>query len=358
MAQPWHWFAGFNYYYNASLALVGVLGVATSLSILFNILNFIYLYLLRPSSLGRYLHPTDGKPAWALVTGASDGLGRQFAHELAARGFNVIVHGRNPTKLEAVRDELASAFPERSFRLLVADISAVPCLRCQSGARQTTKAPIPTPGLETVDFVDFEAIAASLSDINLTVLINNAGGGVRNSSGQPTFHPLQTFPQSTVLGNVNVNAVFPLLLLHKLIPQLIRNAPALAINIGSMADQGMPFLSFYGPSKTFSMGVAGALALEMALEARDVEVLGVRLGEVTGVSHYKAAPGVFSPSAQTMARAALDKVGCGRPTVIGYWGHALQQAGANILPGFLKDRIILDIMRKRRDGERRKLKST
>ncbi|EOO02875.1 putative short chain dehydrogenase protein [Phaeoacremonium minimum UCRPA7] len=337
--------------YNVLFALVAVLGLVTALKILFNILSFVYLYLLRRSSLGRYLHSTDGKPAWALVTGASDGLGRQFAHELAARGFNVVVHGRNPAKLEAVRDELAIAFPGRSFRVLVADISAIPCHRCQPAASTTPSA------TESTQTVDLGAIVASLSDINLTVLINNAGGGVLNSSGQPTFHPLQAFPQSTVLGNVNVNAIFPLLLLHKLIPQLIRNAPSLAINIGSMADQGMPLLSFYGPSKTFAMGVAGSLALEMILEGQDVEVLGVRLGEVTGVSHYKAAPTIFGPSAQTMARAALERVGCGRPTVIGYWAHALQQAGANLLPDFLKDRILLDIMSRRREDERRKLKS-
>ncbi|CAF4357717.1 unnamed protein product, partial [Adineta steineri] len=56
----------------------------------------------RRSSLMQYHSDT----IWALVTGASDGIGKAIALELSSRGFKVILHGRNRTKLEAVAKEL------------------------------------------------------------------------------------------------------------------------------------------------------------------------------------------------------------------------------------------------------------
>lgn len=44
--------------------------------------------------------------SWALITGATDGIGQEYALELAARGFNIIVHGRNPDKIKKVRDQV------------------------------------------------------------------------------------------------------------------------------------------------------------------------------------------------------------------------------------------------------------
>jgi hypothetical protein len=46
-------------------------------------------YFLYPSPLHRYLGNQQGKSSWALVTGASDGIGEGFAHELCSHGFNV-----------------------------------------------------------------------------------------------------------------------------------------------------------------------------------------------------------------------------------------------------------------------------
>ena len=50
-----------------------------------------------------YLH---GPAPYALVTGATDGIGKATASELYLRGFNLILHGRNERKLQSVREEL------------------------------------------------------------------------------------------------------------------------------------------------------------------------------------------------------------------------------------------------------------
>lgn len=43
---------------------------------------------------------------WALVTGCTEGIGREYARQLAARGLNIVLVSRNQTKLEAVKEEL------------------------------------------------------------------------------------------------------------------------------------------------------------------------------------------------------------------------------------------------------------
>src|ERR1700753_2924849 len=74
-----------------------------------------YQLFLRQSSLNRYLSDPDGRPTWALVTGASDGIGLGIAQELCARDVNVVLHGRDPTKLARVAKELTAMFPKRKI---------------------------------------------------------------------------------------------------------------------------------------------------------------------------------------------------------------------------------------------------
>jgi 17beta-estradiol 17-dehydrogenase / very-long-chain 3-oxoacyl-CoA reductase len=316
-------------------ALTG-LGFLTAVSVAYNIFSFIHLYT-KPSKLNRYLHSSsEGKQPWALVTGATDGIGKAFAHELASRGFNVVAHGRNPSKLAATVDELRSAHPERQFRSLLADASRVPCVNC---LEKDEKA------------VDFGSIATSLSNINLTVLVSNAGGGPH-----PVYRTLDDMPQRDITGNIALNALFPVHLLSHLIPALARNSPALVIIIGSLSDNGLPLQSTYGPSKKFLMSLAGVLARDIRLEGRDVEVLGLRAGRVTDVSHYKARPSLMEPDAKTWVRAALGRVGCGRAEVVPYWGHAVQQSlGVEMMPAWVRERMFAGVMRGLRDEERERL---
>lgn len=112
------------------------------------------IHYLYASNITKYLNnqpQDDSEASWALVTGASDGIGRALSSELGSRGFNVIVHGRNESKLVKVVTELQKEHPGRMFRYVVAD-----------AAHFTT--------------ADIERIVAVVADIKLTVLINNVGG--------------------------------------------------------------------------------------------------------------------------------------------------------------------------------------
>lgn len=65
-----------------------------------------------------------GEDSWALVTGASDGLGKQYATELALNGFNVILMGRNQEKTEDAAREVAEK-SGRATKVLIFDFGGL-----------------------------------------------------------------------------------------------------------------------------------------------------------------------------------------------------------------------------------------
>ncbi|KAI0383615.1 NAD(P)-binding protein [Hypomontagnella monticulosa] len=274
-------------------------------------------------------------------------MGRAFAQELAINGFNVVLHGRNQEKLARVMSELQDLFPQRLFRILIADASTVACANCLAA---------PAGGNPDAATVDFEAIKRVLSDINLTVLVNNVGG----NPNRPAFLLLQDKEETKVTENVSLNALFPLHLIRALLPELIQNSPALLVTVGTLADQGLPLNASYSASKRFLMTLTSTLRLEMAMEGRenDVEILGIRTGRVTGVAGYKEPPSFFAPDVNTYAKSALALAGHGHGIVIGYWTHTLQYVMASMLPRFVEDKVLISIMRQNKEWELKKMKES
>ncbi|KAK8044664.1 short chain dehydrogenase [Apiospora rasikravindrae] len=318
-----------------------LLGLTWALSTLLGAFNLVRLYLLTPSKLHHYVYHsrTSGgaqkeqqKEPWAVVTGASDGIGRFLAQELAAAGLNVVLHGRNTAKLEKVQAELQRAHPARSFRLLVADADY------DEGQ----------PGL------DVEAMAKKeLDGLHITVLVNNVGGGIRN----PLMGDFLEYSPRQNTEAVSKESLFAMHLTHTLLPQLRKNRPggALIISVGSMADVGMPLTAMYSACKAFNKTLFETLALEDKLaRAEDrgknganssgVEIMYVRLGDVTDVSWRRGTGTLIMPNAQTAARAILARVGCGKSVVTAHWAHELIRLGTGALPDWLLERLLLSIM--------------
>ena len=321
-----------------ALPPLSIFGLLAGWYVLVKIFQWISIYL-RPSRLGRYLHPSrNGEPPWAVVTGATDGIGRAFAHELAAFGFNVVLHGRNHERLSQEMRQLRDAFPQRSFRSITADAATVACVKCLDN---TTSQHGHEKSNGTT--VDFAAIQRTLDDINLTVLVNNVGGGATN----PVYLSVRESSEARIAKTVSLNALFPFHLTRVLLPNLLRNSPALVINISSMADAGFPMITSYAASKSFLMSFTRSLGLEMAFESEgnDIEILGVRVGRVNATSHLREPPSLFTPSAEVMAKAALSKAGHGYGIVTGYWGHALQNLAADLMPAWLGDRVSINVIR-------------
>lgn len=299
--------------------ICSVVGAATILLLALKLLRFIRLYM-RSSSIKRYC---KGNNTWALVTGASDGIGLGFAQELAQLGFNVVLHGRNPTKLEKVKGRLQLEYPNVSFRIAVVDASS-------TSHKQIGK------------------LVASLQDLHLTVLVNNVGGVAKTS-------PLELLAAEEIDSTINLNARFPTQFTRALLPKLTQSrAPSLIMTIGSLADFMVPYTVTYGGSKAFNMAWSSSLALEMKAEGKNVEVLAIPVGKVTEVGHSKDPITFFTPGARTVARAALQRVGCGKAIVVGYVGHAMQKFVLDILPASLFAGVVVPRMKGLWEEEQRK----
>ncbi|KAM5349691.1 hypothetical protein ACJ41O_006196 [Fusarium nematophilum] len=299
-----------------------ILGAATALSLSWKLSRFLWLYI-RPSSFSRYAKTAEGSPPWAFITGASSGIGRAFAFELASRGFNIILHARNRTKLDSVKEALQAKFPDRAVRIIVADAS------------DPSK-------------VDFSQIAQSVSDVQLKVLINNVG------STMPFDHEFDTvenYSAQELLANVGANATFPLALTGALLPNMLRDQPGLILNIGSFADIGMPLFPSYAPSKAFMMTSCVELGLEMEFKMRDIEVLGLRIIQVTDTGVIFLPTSFSVPTATKWVKSALARVGCGRPHVVPFLPQALQMVAMNALPDWLAKQLKISLSASLLEGD-------
>jgi NAD(P)-dependent dehydrogenase (short-subunit alcohol dehydrogenase family) len=142
-----------------------------------------------------------------LVTGATDGLGRALARELAARGALVLLHGRSPERLQATRRQIAEATGSDRLRTYQADLAA----------------------LEQVRRLGREVDG---QQERLDVLVNNAGIG---GDG-----PRQESADGVEL-RFAVNYLAPFLLTDLLLPLLRRSAPARIVNVASVGQAPIDF---------------------------------------------------------------------------------------------------------------------
>jgi 17beta-estradiol 17-dehydrogenase / very-long-chain 3-oxoacyl-CoA reductase len=262
--------------------------------------------------------PNRANP-WALVTGATDGLGLALAHELAAGGFNVIIHGRNATKLDIIRSEIESA-SKVHVRTLIIDAEKEP-----TSFNEASQA-------------EFERkIHAAVADIPLTLLVNCIG-----VVGE--WIALATRTPANIDHQLNMNVRFGCQLTRVLIPHLHASGPSLILNISSAAQSlGMAYCTLYAGSSAFKDSWARSLRYELRFEKMDnVEVYNQVFGMMATPSTGRGMEDVTweAPDARTAARAALkNSVGTAYHSVYPYWGHALQQVVAGFLPASLMDHL-------------------
>ncbi|KAJ5131501.1 Short-chain dehydrogenase/reductase SDR [Penicillium bovifimosum] len=281
------------------------LGLLTLTKTLLTLTRQATTYLL-PSTLRKTYNPTQTN--WAFVTGATDGIGFGFAQELCLRGFNVILHGRNAQKLARRRDELLAQFPNSHVGVIVRDA-------------QTLSADIDHVEQEVRDIIG----AAGPGTGTLTVLVNNVGGEVKPVT------LLREYSFEDVQRTISCNAAFAIQITRVLVRLLEESDAGLVLNVSSLAAFGMPYLSAYAASKGFVDSFTKSLRAEFKAEGKKVEVMGLRVAEVS-TAGYDVKKTLFVPEGRVLAAAALDRVGCGQEIVWAYFWHWLQGLSFEYLP--------------------------
>jgi uncharacterized protein len=185
----------------------------------------------------------------ALITGASSGIGEQFARQLAARGHDLVLVARRADRLEQLASELST------------DAHPVPC--------------------------DLATDAASLRDrvaelgVEVDLLVNNAGFG--------TSGPFLDQDPGRDAEQVRVNCEAIVTLTHAFLPGMVERGRGGIINVASSAGmQPIPYESVYAATKAFAISFTDALHTE--LRGSGVRVLAVNPGPVPtewqGVAGY------------------------------------------------------------------------
>ena len=180
---------------------------------------------------------------WALVAGASDGLGAAFAAGLAERGVNVVLLARR----QSVLDQVAAAIEART-----------------SVQTRTLAVDLAEPGAAS-------AIAAATSDLQIGFLVYCAGA-------DPNYKPFLASPVEAAESMVQRNCVVPLQLCHHFAPAMVERGSGGIVIFGSGAGlAGGANMVAYGASKAFDMVFAEALWAE--LHDKGVDVVGLILGK-------------------------------------------------------------------------------
>ena len=309
------------------LPILAGLGAFYTLKKISGLSSFFYMHLLRPSSLQRYNSASDGKSSasWALVTGASDGIGKGFAEELCNRGFNVVLHGRNEAKLSAVRQELLKQWPKREIKILIFDVVN-----------------------DTGNTAKLEAAVAELKGLDLRVLVNNVGGG---AGIRPVYVPFHERDAKITNLFIDLNLRFPTQITRLLLPQLIQHEPACILNIGSLASESVaPWACVYSGTKAYNKSWSASLDMELKAEGHDVEVKLIQTGMVSTGSEPRDVS-MTIPSSRKFAKHSLDKVGNGYRYVHGYWVHELQQNFLLSLPTRISDKLLVYLVGKEKEKD-------
>ncbi|XP_062995820.1 very-long-chain 3-oxoacyl-CoA reductase-B-like [Elgaria multicarinata webbii] len=169
---------------------------------------------------------------WAVVTGATAGIGKIYAHELAKRGLNVVLISRSLEKLMKVAAEIEQLHG-RCTRVIQADF---------------------TSGSEI-----YEPIQTALQGLEIGILVNNVGMAERKQGRFLSFPNVDKH----VTNLVNCNLLSAVKMTQIVLPQMLARKKGIVINMSSSAGRRpLPLNGIYSPTKA---------ALDFFSQALDVE---------------------------------------------------------------------------------------
>ncbi len=253
----------------------------------------------------------------ALITGASEGIGKAFARQLAALGKDLVLVARREDRLKALAEEVSAKHGVQTH-VIAADLA-------QPGAAGALFAETERQGLE------------------VDLLINNAGFG---KGGEFTNIP---FDAQAEMVRLNVNALMELTRLY--LPAMRRRRRGGVINLSSTsAFQPVPYMAVYGATKAFVLSFSEAIAQEVAPDG--VKVMALCPGfTATG---FQAVSGVGEAWRERMASpdevvaVALRAFEQGRRAAVPGFTNSFLAFGTRLVPRRLAARIAAHMVRRQR----------
>lgn len=241
------------------------------------------------------------KGCYALITGSSDGIGKEFAIQLAERGFNLLLISRTSSKLEELKKTIENQYKVKT------EILALDLLDDNSA--------------------NYDAILQLCTNLPITVLVNNVG----QSHSFPT--PFLMTKEQDLRNIITINNTVTLRITQIVAPIIIENAKklncrGLVLTMGSFSGLvPTPLLAVYSGSKAFLQNWSSALAAELSVHNIDVQLV-ISYLVTSSMSKIKRTS-LLVPNPCQFVRSTLSnlvkRVGAQErfATMTPYWSHAL-----------------------------------
>ncbi|XP_076024380.1 hydroxysteroid (20-beta) dehydrogenase 2 isoform X2 [Genypterus blacodes] len=236
---------------------------------------------------------------WAAVTGATSGIGKAYATELARRGLDVVLISRSVDKLQMVAKEIEAQYGRKTHTI-------------------------------QADFTDghsiYPAISEGLQGLEIGILVNNVGMGYSDEFAY-FLEPAQSEQKITQVINCNVLSVAQMTRL--VLPGMVERRKGLIVNVSSeVASRPQPLLSLYSATKIFVTYLSKGLHAEYKSKGITVQCVAPFMVS-TNMTHNLPVNRLVKSSSD-FAREALNTVGHSLHTS-GCLSHALQHSALMLL---------------------------
>ncbi|CAK1541705.1 unnamed protein product [Leptosia nina] len=266
------------------------LGLAFLIAVVFyivkSIVNLVYTYIIGPV-VNKVDFKSKGK--WALVTGSTDGIGKEYARELAARGCDIILVSRSIDKLKATASEIENDYKVNT-KIVQADFS-------EEGI--------------------YERIAKEVADHEIGTLVNNVG----ISYSYPEYFTDIPDWENAISSMIKANMVSVTRMTGIVLPDMVKRGKGVVINIGSGSSIiPSPLLTVYAASKAYVDKFSEGLDMEYSKKGIIVQCVlpGFVCSNMSGIRRAT----LMAPTAKTFVKSAIGLVGTTSKTV-GYFPHAV-----------------------------------
>lgn len=184
---------------------------------------------------------------WAVVTGASSGIGLRFAEKLAAEGLNLVIAARRIELLNDLREKLIREHGVE-VRCLQVDLSRNDCLN---------------------------RLIEVCGDIEVGLVINNAGSGVPGAFSESDIEVEKDL--------IRLNCISPIEITHHFLPSmLVRRKGAILFVSSLMGFQGVPYMANYSATKGYLLNFGESIYHECKDTGVDVLVVAPGATETPG----------------------------------------------------------------------------
>lgn len=267
------------------------------------------------------------KGSWALITGASDGIGKEYALQLAARGYNILLVSRTQSKLLELSRDIASKHGVETKNLAM-DFAAN----------------------RDKDYNALKKVVDEVGDISL--LVNNVG----LSHSIPV--PFSETSEQEMRDIVTINCTGTLRVTQLVVPGMIKKGKGLILTMASFGGiMPTPLLATYSGSKAFLQQWSTALNSE--LKPHGIHVQLVQSYLVTSAMSKIRRSSILVPTPKQFVTAALGKIGRsgGAQGILGtstpYWAHGVMHWAIATFVGTMNG-VVVAVNRKMHEDIRKR----